>query len=84
MHMWSPFVIKVVLHHYASPAPFPGDGAPIYPKTVADLVNSGILVESEAGSITTTDLGNALVKMWCETPLPVQQWIDPRFSEVQA
>lgn len=79
--MWTPYQIEIVLHHYCSKAPFPRRDAPAYGSTVADLVHDGILIDSKDGTaIAATEMGNALVEMWCNTPLPVQRFIDPRFE----
>jgi hypothetical protein len=77
---WTPYQIKVILHHYSSAAEFENSGAPIYHPTVAELIKAGVLIH-ENGVLTTTELGVALVKMWCETPLPVRTYVDPRKTE---
>lgn len=78
---WTPYMIKLVLHHHTSPAPFDYKHAPIYPETIGMLCAAGILVE-EDGTFTTTDLGKAMVEMWCNTPIPIVQhvvkYVDPR------
>ncbi|WP_376742465.1 hypothetical protein [Ensifer canadensis] len=74
---WSPYQIKVILHHHSSAAVFEYASAPLYRPTIDQLVEAGILFEDD-GSLGTTALGNALVKMWCETPLPVRVFVDPR------
>ena len=74
---WTPYQIKVILHHHSSAAVFEYASAPLYRPTIDQLVSDGILFEDD-GSLGTTQLGNALVKMWCETPLPVRVFVDPR------
>lgn len=77
---WTPYQIKVILHHYASPTEFQHYGSPIYRPTVKQLIKDGILIERE-GVLEATELGEALVKMWCETPLPIRTYVDPRKME---
>lgn len=75
---WSPFEIRVVLHHHCSPSPFVDAHAPIYADVVAKLRECGVL---EGDSLLrTTPKGEALVNAWCATPVPVQIWVDPRFD----
>jgi hypothetical protein len=43
------------------------------------LTRLGLLAWSEVEKETiATPLGEALVKMWCETPVPEVRYIDPR------
>ena len=79
--MWTPFVINVVLHHYASPTPFDRAHLPHYKEVVKDLTERGILLPNEFGYCDVTERGRALVSLWCETPIPMQKWVDPRFEE---
>ncbi|MCY1218451.1 hypothetical protein D9M72_304000 [compost metagenome] len=74
---WTPYEIKVILHHYSSMAPFESCAAPIYEPTVNKLLSMGVLIEAE-DAFGATELGAALVKMWCDTPLPVRKFVDPR------
>lgn len=75
--IWSPYEIKVILHHYSSMATFENCDAPIYEPTVDKLLSMGVLIEAE-DAFGVTELGAALVKMWCDTPLPVRKFVDPR------
>lgn len=79
--LWSPFEIEIILHHHYSLAPFPRESAPAYQGILDRLVESGILQpHEEKGAYVTTSKGNALVCMWCDTPEPVQKYLDPRFE----
>jgi len=79
--MWSPYQIEIVLHYHVSNALFPRSGAPAYAQAASCLIDAGILIENpDTATLTTTELGKALVAMWCETPLPVQSFVDPRFA----
>ncbi|RVP13110.1 hypothetical protein CN085_19555 [Sinorhizobium meliloti] len=78
---WSPYVIKVILHHHTMFAEFENCNAPIYKPTIEGLVRDGILERKLDGNLGTTELGAALVAMWCETPLPVRTYVDPRKTE---
>lgn len=80
MGKWTPYQIEIVLHHHCSHAPFPRRDAPIYNGTVSDLIQAGVLIDNHDSSVvTTTELGKALVDMWCQQPLPVASYVDPRF-----
>ena len=79
--MWTPYEISVVIHHYGSMAPFPRPDAPIYWPTVDRLKRAGILADGNDSPPVITELGKALVRMWCETPVPVVEYVDPRFAE---
>lgn len=76
--MWTPYIIDVILHHHTSHAMYPNHSAPLYQPTIVDLIDNGILVNS-GEHLTTSDLGKALVELWCSTPLPVVKFVDPRF-----
>ncbi|MHA6684481.1 hypothetical protein [Mesorhizobium sp. A556] len=80
---WTPYQIEIVLHHHVSPTTFPRSAAPAYSPTVSDLIHDGILIDRDDGAIETTELGRALVGMWCAQPIPVASFIDPRFGHQQ-
>lgn len=80
MMRWSPYRIRVILHHHVSTEPFPESGAPSYIQTIDQLVTDGILQKDQDNFWVTTDLGKALVGLWCETPLPIVRYADPRFD----
>ncbi len=80
MKRWSPYRIRLILHHHISSAPFPESEAPLYIQTIDELVSSGILQKDQDNFWVTTDLGKALVDLWCETPLPIIRYADPRFD----
>lgn len=81
MGEWTPYQIEIVLRHHCSQAPFPRQGAPAYSDTVTDLIEAGVLTSNYGSSVvTTTELGKALVEMWCQQPLPVASYVDPRFQ----
>lgn len=85
---WTPFVIRVVLHHFYSTAECELSNSPIYPQTIHDLMEQGVIEHRDqcAGGETayqTTALGRALVDMWCKQPLPIVTYVDPRFAEGQ-
>lgn len=78
--MWSPYEIDIVLHHHTSHAEYPRRDAPAYPETISRLIECGVLGRDHAGFLSTTGVGQALVSMWCNQPLPVALYVDPRFS----
>lgn len=83
--MWSPFQIKMILHFHCCHDEFPQANVPIYQSVLSDLIHDGVLIDNDNNTgFTTTDLGKALVEMWCSTPLPVQRFVDPRFEKGSA
>lgn len=80
MREWSPYVIKVVLHHYASKEKFELDDLPLYRETISSLTEKGLVAPNEFGYVDVTQKGEALVQAWCATPTPILKWVDPRFE----
>jgi hypothetical protein len=78
--MWTPFQLEIIIHHHCSGAPFERSEAPAYRETVEGLEALGLLEKDVRGMPTTTEKGRALVKVWCNTPVPIQKWVDPRFD----
>lgn len=90
--MWTPFQIRIVLHHYSSTAACESSRAPIYAETVARLVDLGVLewrpecakeCAAHETPFCTTPMGRGLIEMWCQQPLPIVTYVDPRFAEGQ-
>ncbi len=77
---WTPYAIEIILHHYCSKAKFSRPDAPAYVECVKSLTDQGILVPNEFGYADVTHKGEALIKAWCATPVPIQKWVDPRFE----
>jgi hypothetical protein len=81
---WTPYEIEIVLHHHCSHARFERWTAPAYEPCVAALSQLGVLSvadapdDGETSGITVTPLGEALIEMWLQTPLPRFAAIDPR------
>lgn len=79
--MWTPYEIDIVLHHHTTHAEYQHRDAPMYSKTIDRLVGLDVLHRDENGLLTTSSRGKALVEMWCEQPLPVEKFVDPRFEK---
>lgn len=78
---WAPFDIHVMLHHYAVREPFSREHVPAYKDSLARLTKLGLLAWNEEQQATiATPLGEAMVNMWCETPVPIVRYIDPRYG----
>ena len=80
---WTPYQIEIILYHHCCQGPFPRHEAPAYRGEVEYLIKIGVLkfeVAKETAYYTTTELGQALVSMWTETPLPVVAYVDPRLK----
>ncbi len=77
----TPYQIKLILHWHCVVDRFPQANSPIYGETMAAMIADGLLKKREDsdGLYTTTERGAKFVEMLCETPLPVERWLDPRF-----
>jgi hypothetical protein len=76
--VWSPFDIKLMLHHHCCLEKFEYHDSPIYPERLQSLIDNDLLERDELGVLCSTPRGKALVEMWCAQPLPVATYIDPR------
>lgn len=77
----TPFEIGVVLHgaRGVGVSDHPSVNAPIFPDTMRFLIGLGLFEIPKPGDEAVfTDKGRALVRMWCETPMPERAYIDPR------
>lgn len=91
MQQSTPLEIKLVLHYACSikDHDWIRSGARAVDGVMTKLVERGLLfynmnkVLPPSGEVAplyvATDLAKAYVKMLCETPLPVKQYVDPRF-----
>lgn len=79
--LWTPYEIEIIIHHHISYGEFPRHDAPLYPDIVSRLAEMGIL-EPTKEAYVTTEMGKALVEMWCSTPEPkkIEKYVDPRFE----
>lgn len=77
--MWTPHDIKVMIHHYASTGPWPLGDTSAYRDSVRRLHECGLIDRGEAFS-HATEKGKALIDMWCAQPVPVAEYVDPRFK----
>lgn len=80
----TPNDINILLHFYTTPEPLPRKNAIAVQEAVLSFIQRGILVwevesANEApGQYRVTQKGEKLVRMLCDTPDPVQVWLDPR------
>lgn len=79
----TPNEIEVLLHYHTSPSVHPRIDAPAVRGAIEGFLKNGIFRcgENDRGLLVkalyeTTDKGNALVQMLCNTPYPTQQWVD--------
>ena len=83
----TPVTLQVLLHYYFDPEPYPHHNHRAKAAEIS-LVNSGILVRilscSNTSNYETTLLGDALVQLLLDTPLPVEKkiFVDPRTDKV--
>lgn len=78
----TPLDIHIVLDLHCSPAHPKASNAPCYMQNLKGLHDLGLIrpcIENESGW-ATTEKGEALVRMWCSTPMPIERsiWADPR------
>ena len=75
----TPTDIEVLLHYHCTVEAHPRRSAPAVQAAIYLFIQAGILMPNAAGTCYTTTLkGQALVHMLCQTPMPVQRFIDPR------
>lgn len=80
----TPLYLSMLLNIYVSPEPNFDERGPAVREALDDMLTQGLIVMNDspsrvlAGTWLTTPRGEALVRMWCNTPLPVQVWRDPR------
>lgn len=84
MKIWSPYEIEVILHHRYSPEPFRHHDTSHYANTISRFKAMGIVGNDPlVYPPQLTDLGLALVDMWCSQPIPqaktCTRYVDPRF-----
>lgn len=77
--IWTPYEISVVMHHTVGRGRFHLEGTEHYRATIGKMEALGLL-EYEDGIPVGTDKATALLEMWCQTPMPVNKWSDPRFG----
>jgi hypothetical protein len=77
----TPYELEILLHYYVSPAPFARITAPAFLGAVGGLIGDDLL-QLDEGGYHVTDKGLAFVRMVLATPLPEQEWTDPRTGGV--
>lgn len=81
MTYWTPYAIKIVLHHYVTKEKFEYAHAPAYAEYSRSMVEQGILAPNDRDCFDVTEKGMALIQAWLDTPIPVMKWVDPRFDK---
>jgi hypothetical protein len=76
--MWTPHDIEVLLHHYCIQAGWPLGDTPAYRDSIARFAAHGLIDRTDFPRVT--EKGEALIRMWCAQPVPVAQFVDPRFD----
>lgn len=75
----TPNDIEILLHYYTTPEPHERVSAPAVIKAIKNFRQRGILEDSDNPSgLRVSEKGEKLVEMLCETPDPINVWIDPR------
>lgn len=77
----TPNEIEVLIHYHVSPEPHPRVDSGAVQYALDMFVENGIITyNGQRGYYETTDRGKALVEALCNTPFPVERWVDPRFE----
>jgi hypothetical protein len=81
----TPSGIEVALHYYSRPVPHPRYDAGAVREAVDALVQLGLMrPDEQAGSgYRFTEKGKTWIELLCETPMPVEVWVDPRVVALQ-
>jgi hypothetical protein len=79
--MWTPYQIRIILHHHTTRSEFPENHTKLFAETIARFVDEGLLQRDDEGLVVTTAKASALIDLWRSTPVPVMKWVDPRFEE---
>jgi len=75
----TPNDIEVLLHYHVSQSVHPRINAPAVKDAIQKWVSEGILIQDMETEIYRTSYrGSVLVKMLCDTPMPIKVWSDPR------
>lgn len=81
----TPNDIEILLHYYTTPIQHERIHVLGVAKAIASFIERGIIVireENEFGNpYEVTEKGEKLVEMLCNTPDPVNKWMDPRIKE---
>jgi len=75
----TPIEINVLTHYHYSTIEHPRVDMPSVQDAIRMWVNEGILIQDMETEIYRTSYrGSVLVKMLCDTPMPIKVWSDPR------
>ena len=73
----TPYEIGVLIHCYVSPTKHPQSDTKLFQQTIEMLMNEDMVYELE-DHYTTTDRGNAYMKMLQTLQFPQLAWVDER------
>ena len=71
----TPNDLEVLIHCHVCPEPHPRAHAPAVQDTINTFLAHGIL-EAKGNSYITTERGDALMRLLCNTEMPQQAWVD--------
>ena len=75
----TPNDIEILLHFYTTPEPHERMDALAVKEAIESFLERKILVYDNGDArFHVTGKGEKLVHMLCETPDPIQRWLDPR------
>ena len=70
----TPYEIRVMLHYYYSPEPYPED-SPILATTLQKFVGADLLHIEDNNALRVTDKGRVYCEALIAMPLPRQVWV---------
>jgi len=83
----TPNDIEVLIHYHCSPTVHPRIEAGAVKNALRWLLLSGIIEQEPETSLEnrycTTDKGKALMKLLCDTLIPVQAWVDDQGNVIE-
>ena len=80
---WTPLHIELLLNIYCHPQREPGNGSDSSRDYLAELMHFDLIKATDMGCYEVKPRGEALIRMWEETPLPEIRYVDPRIKSVE-
>ncbi len=82
---FTPLHLKLMLHYYTSPEPFPqeSEGISEYRQHLIRMELITVTPQCNPCCYVTTGRGTAFVQLLCETSLPTQAWVRPDGTQIK-
>jgi hypothetical protein len=83
MTLNTPYTINLLLHFYCRPEPHESENGELFQETADRLQEAGVVNwDDSIKSYRTTRLGDAWVKLLCNTPMPRAAFLDQNGKEI--